>query len=106
MRAGIYPLQNVYIRKVKVLKAPKFDLTKLMEVSSAMSTVSVEAGGGYELWQGRRDDGVKGKAEAKDRRGPTGSQAEAWRKGRGGRRAASGGGDAAEVTQARCLHRG
>ena len=29
---GIYPLQNVYIRKVKVLKAPKFDLTKLMEV--------------------------------------------------------------------------
>jgi hypothetical protein len=30
--AGIYPLQNVAVRKVKVLKAPKFDLTKLMEV--------------------------------------------------------------------------
>ena len=30
--SGIYPLQNVYIRKVKILKAPKFDLTKLMEV--------------------------------------------------------------------------
>eukprot|EP00193_Tetraselmis_chui_P007754 CAMPEP_0177767566 /NCGR_PEP_ID=MMETSP0491_2-20121128/9196_1 /TAXON_ID=63592 /ORGANISM="Tetraselmis chuii, Strain PLY429" /LENGTH=260 /DNA_ID=CAMNT_0019284195 /DNA_START=97 /DNA_END=879 /DNA_ORIENTATION=+ len=30
--AGIYPLQNVYIRKVKVMKAPKFDLMKLMEV--------------------------------------------------------------------------
>jgi small subunit ribosomal protein S3Ae len=29
---GIYPLQNVAIRKVKVLKAPKFDLTKLMDV--------------------------------------------------------------------------
>jgi len=29
---GIYPLQNVYIRKVKILKAPKFDITKLMEV--------------------------------------------------------------------------
>ncbi|CAH9072477.1 unnamed protein product [Cuscuta europaea] len=29
---GIYPLQNVFIRKVKVLKAPKFDLGKLMEV--------------------------------------------------------------------------
>jgi len=29
---GIYPLQNVAIRKVKVLKSPKFDLTKLMEV--------------------------------------------------------------------------
>jgi small subunit ribosomal protein S3Ae len=29
---GIYPLQNVFIRKAKVLKAPKFDITKLMEV--------------------------------------------------------------------------
>lgn len=30
---GIYPLQNVYIRKVKILKSPKFDLGKLMEVN-------------------------------------------------------------------------
>ena len=30
--AGIYPLQNVYIRKVKILRRPKFDVTKLMEV--------------------------------------------------------------------------
>ncbi|CAM6130012.1 unnamed protein product [Calypogeia fissa] len=30
--AGIYPLQNTVVRKVKILKAPKFDLTKLMEV--------------------------------------------------------------------------
>jgi len=30
---GIYPLQNTFIRKVKILKAPKFDLMKLMEVS-------------------------------------------------------------------------
>eukprot|EP00850_Spirogloea_muscicola_P020222 SM000210S06736 [mRNA] locus=s210:77663:79377:- [translate_table: standard] len=30
--AGIYPLQNAYVRKVKVLKAPKFDLSRLMEV--------------------------------------------------------------------------
>jgi len=29
---GIYPLQNVYIRKVKILKAPKFDVSKLMEL--------------------------------------------------------------------------
>jgi small subunit ribosomal protein S3Ae len=28
---GIYPLQNVYIRKCKLIRAPKFDLTKLME---------------------------------------------------------------------------
>ncbi|OAE27139.1 hypothetical protein AXG93_4666s1090 [Marchantia polymorpha subsp. ruderalis] len=30
--AGIYPLQNTFVRKVKILKAPKFDLSKLMEV--------------------------------------------------------------------------
>ncbi|KAK4792288.1 hypothetical protein SAY86_022723 [Trapa natans] len=29
---GIYPLQNVFIRKVEILKAPKFHLGKLMEV--------------------------------------------------------------------------
>lgn len=28
----IFPLQNVFIRKVKVLKKPKFDLMKLMEM--------------------------------------------------------------------------
>jgi len=28
----IYPLENTFIRKVKVLKKPKFDLTKLMEM--------------------------------------------------------------------------
>lgn len=30
--AGIFPLQNVFVRKVKVLKKPKFDLVKLMEL--------------------------------------------------------------------------
>jgi small subunit ribosomal protein S3Ae len=29
---AIFPLQNVCIRKVKMLKKPKFDLTKLMEM--------------------------------------------------------------------------
>jgi len=29
---GIYPLQDCYIRKVKILKKPKFDVTKLMEL--------------------------------------------------------------------------
>jgi ribosomal protein S3AE len=27
-------LQNVFIRKVKILKAPKFDIGKLMEVTT------------------------------------------------------------------------
>ncbi|KAG0545667.1 hypothetical protein BDA96_02G381700 [Sorghum bicolor] len=30
--SSIFPLQNVFIRKVKILKAPKFDIGKLMEV--------------------------------------------------------------------------
>jgi small subunit ribosomal protein S3Ae len=29
---GIFPLQDVMIRKVKILKKPKFDITKLMEM--------------------------------------------------------------------------
>jgi len=29
---GIYPLTNVFIRKVKIIKPPKYDVTKLMEV--------------------------------------------------------------------------
>lgn len=29
---GIYPLQNVFIRKVKTLRAPKVDVTKLLEL--------------------------------------------------------------------------
>merc|ERR1719337_56515 len=29
---GIYPLKDVSIRKVKILKKPKFDITKLMEL--------------------------------------------------------------------------
>jgi len=29
---GIYPLQNVFVRKVKVLKTPKFDPSKLLEI--------------------------------------------------------------------------
>ena len=29
---SIYPLQNVFVRKVKIMKKPKFDITKLMEL--------------------------------------------------------------------------
>ncbi|KAJ3026123.1 UNVERIFIED_CONTAM: ribosomal 40S subunit protein S1B [Siphonaria sp. JEL0065] len=35
---GIYPLQNVYVRKVKILKAPKFDLGKLLELHGESSS--------------------------------------------------------------------
>jgi len=40
---GIYPLQNVFIRKVKILKAPKFDAAKLAEIHSGPSGDDVGA---------------------------------------------------------------
>ena len=42
--AGIYPLQNVFIRKVKILKAPKFDLMKLMEVCHSHTAILPHSG--------------------------------------------------------------
>ena len=38
---GIYPLHDVYIRKVKVMKRPRFDLTKLMDMHGEGSGKSV-----------------------------------------------------------------
>jgi small subunit ribosomal protein S3Ae len=35
---GIYPLQNVFVRKVKVLKTPKFDPFKLLELHGESAT--------------------------------------------------------------------
>lgn len=35
---GIYPLQNVHIRKVKLLKAPKFDLGALLNLHGESTT--------------------------------------------------------------------
>ena len=39
---SIYPLQNVYIRKAKILKAPKFDMSKLLELHGESTDVSSE----------------------------------------------------------------
>merc|ERR1711860_297790 len=38
---GIYPLHDVYVRKVKVLKKPKFDVGKLMEMHGEGGTKTV-----------------------------------------------------------------
>lgn len=43
---GIYPLQNVNIRKVKVLKKPKFDVSRLMEMhGESYTTVTTDEKG-------------------------------------------------------------
>jgi len=41
---GIYPLQNVFIRKVKILKTPKFDITKLLELHSETAAAVEDKG--------------------------------------------------------------
>jgi small subunit ribosomal protein S3Ae len=43
---GIYPLQNVNIRKVKVIKKPKFDVARLMEMhGESYTSVTVDEKG-------------------------------------------------------------
>jgi len=41
---GIYPLQNVFVRKVKVLKTPKFELAKLLEIHGEGGAATEETG--------------------------------------------------------------
>jgi len=42
---GIYPLQNVFIRKVKVLRAPKTDIGKLLEMHGGAAAVAAADSG-------------------------------------------------------------
>ena len=37
---SIYPIQNVYVHKAKILKSPKFDLSKLLELHGESTDVS------------------------------------------------------------------
>merc|ERR1712151_1326704 len=39
---GIFPLKDVHIKKVKILKKPKFDITKLMELHTGGDDAGVE----------------------------------------------------------------
>jgi len=42
---GIYPLQNVFVRKVKLLKAPKLDVGKLLESHGGAESIAKEDSG-------------------------------------------------------------
>lgn len=46
---GVYPMQNVYIRKVKMLKKPKFDVTKLLEAHGDSGAAPVAADTGMKV---------------------------------------------------------
>lgn len=50
---SIYPLQNVYIHKAKILKAPKFDLSKLLELHGETTDVSTSY---TAIWCSEADD--------------------------------------------------
>merc|ERR1711981_1069113 len=56
---GIYPLQNVFIRKVKILKAPKFDAAKFAEIHSGPSGDDV----GAKIARNAEEEAAKKEAE-------------------------------------------
>ncbi|KAJ3341183.1 ribosomal 40S subunit protein S1B [Gonapodya sp. JEL0774] len=60
---SIFPLQNVYIRKVKVLKQPKFDLGKLLELHGDAPAVQAPVVG--QAAEGKAEGGKK--AEFRDK---------------------------------------
>jgi small subunit ribosomal protein S3Ae len=53
---GIFPLTNVYIRKVKMLKAPKFDPHKLAEIHGSGAAVAAEDTGAPVAREGEQSE--------------------------------------------------
>jgi len=69
---GIYPLNNVHVRKAKVLRTPKFDIGKLLEAHGGAEAVSKSAADsskklerGEEEKEGGKKKKGKGKKAAK-----------------------------------------
>jgi len=63
---GIYPLQNVHIRKAKVVRSPKFDIGKLMENHGGAEAVqSAIAASGKKLDREEEEKGKKKKTKGK-----------------------------------------
>jgi small subunit ribosomal protein S3Ae len=55
--SSIFPIKDCYIRKVKVLKKPKFDVTELMEWHAADETVAGDVGTAVEA---PKEEGLAG----------------------------------------------
>jgi len=67
---GIYPLQNVHVRKAKVLKAPKLDIGKLLEAHGGADKIAeMVAEAGKKLEREEEARGKKKKAKAKKTKG-------------------------------------
>lgn len=60
---GIFPLQHVYVRKVKMLRTPKFDHTKLMEIHQGFDEVGEEVERVEEEGEGEEGEGEGEKEE-------------------------------------------
>jgi len=63
---GIYPLQNVHVRKAKVVRSPKFDIGKLLENHGGADEIAkiVEAGKKLDR-EGAADESAAGAAKKK-----------------------------------------
>ena len=57
---NIFPLQNVYIRKVKVLKKPKFDIVKFMELHGDAGASGEDKGDLVDNMAAEQEEGLKG----------------------------------------------
>jgi len=77
---GIYPLQNVLVRKVKVLKSPKLDLGKLLDLHGGAEAISAaDKGDKVERAEAAKADsapkkGAKKRAAAKAKKESTGDE--------------------------------
>jgi small subunit ribosomal protein S3Ae len=61
---GIYPLQNVFVRKVKMLRSPKIDAGRLLEIHSDVIAAPVAAAvvdTGKSVQRAEKGEGKKGK---------------------------------------------
>jgi len=74
---GIYPLQNVFIRKVKVLKSPKLDIGKLLEShGGAEAVAAADTGKKVEREDEKQTKATKKRQQAKSKAAAAAAAAE------------------------------